>query len=154
QQPQPGGLEYIGGVAFHQPVIPGCRPDQPGVLVEQALPRQLIPARRAPDDLGYVPGGRAAVGLGSHCGPPGGLGPPLSPPGPAGEAAQPPRNRVAPDRATRLRLAAQRLCSSAPGAPGPPAAADQEAQSGSTSWPQPVLTLLDTAGLQPAGANQ
>ena len=87
EQAQPRGLEHVRGIALDQLEIPGHRPDQPGVLVEQALPGQLVPVRRAPDDLGYVPGGRA-VGLGSHCGPPGGLGPPLSPPGPGGSCSR------------------------------------------------------------------
>jgi len=49
--------------------------------------------------------------------------------------------------------AGQRLCSPARAPRGPPAAADQEAEPGSAPWPQGVLTLLDTAGLRPAGAN-
>jgi hypothetical protein len=85
QQPQPGGLRHIGRVALDQLEVAGHRPDEPRVLIHQALPRPPVAVRGPPDqrrDVGAegplvrAAGGRAVPRCALH---------------PARVAGQPPR---------------------------------------------------------------
>jgi hypothetical protein len=47
KQSQPRCLDHIGGVALHQLELYRDGPDQPGKLIDQALPRLMIPGGSA-----------------------------------------------------------------------------------------------------------
>jgi hypothetical protein len=42
EQPQPGRLDDVRGVGIGEPEVPRHRPDQPGVLIDQAFPRAFV----------------------------------------------------------------------------------------------------------------
>lgn len=51
KKPEPGRLDHVGCVALGQFEVPRHRPDEPRVLVNQALPRPVIANGRAPHQV-------------------------------------------------------------------------------------------------------
>jgi hypothetical protein len=41
-QPHPGRLEYVRRIALEEPEVPGDRPDEPAIPIDEALPRVWI----------------------------------------------------------------------------------------------------------------
>ena len=65
KQAQPSGLGDIGRIALRQLEFRGDRPDEPGVLLDQAFPRPPVPGRGTayePRDVGG-----ASILLGHPC---------------------------------------------------------------------------------------
>jgi hypothetical protein len=54
EQPQPGGLHHVGGIALDQFEFHRDRPDQPGKLVNQAFPGLVIALSGAPHQGGHI----------------------------------------------------------------------------------------------------
>ena len=66
EQPQPGRLGDISGIALRQPEFSRNGPDEPGVLIKQAFPRLPIPISGTSYQPSDTRGIKALIGRGRH----------------------------------------------------------------------------------------
>jgi hypothetical protein len=53
-QPHPGCLEYVRRIALEEPEVPGDRPDEPTIPIDEALPCPGVAVGRPAQQPGYI----------------------------------------------------------------------------------------------------